>query len=93
MSEKSTFYIHRPKWNQYQPCYFDFSNPLPGEALLVCRFSPISRSNPTAAAWGSRCPIRGHQPVKRNDVFLFNGSHPTRPIAIRRFSDHPIKAH
>ncbi len=35
-----------------------------------------------ASAWG-------HQPVKRNYVFLFNGSHPTRPIAIRRFSDHP----
>lgn len=34
----------------------------------------------------------GHQPVKRNYVFLFNGSHPTRPIAIRRFSDHPKKA-
>jgi hypothetical protein len=31
----------------------------------------------------------GHQPVKRNFVFLFNGSHPTRPIAIRRFSDRP----
>jgi hypothetical protein len=31
----------------------------------------------------------GHQPVKRNYVFLFNGSHPTRPIAIRRFSDRP----
>jgi hypothetical protein len=38
-----------------------------------------------ASAWG-------HQPVKRNFVFLFNGSHPTRPIAIRRFSDHPQKA-
>ncbi len=33
----------------------------------------------------------GHQPVKRNFVFLFNGRHPTRPIAIRRFSDHPEK--
>lgn len=31
----------------------------------------------------------GHQPVKRNFVFLFDGSHPTRPIAIRRFSDRP----
>ncbi len=35
-----------------------------------------------ASAWG-------HQPVKRNFVFLFNGNHPTRPIAIRRFSDRP----
>lgn len=35
-----------------------------------------------ASAWG-------HQPVKRNYVFLFDGSHPTRPIAIRRFSDRP----
>lgn len=31
----------------------------------------------------------GHQPVKRHFVFLFDGSHPTRPIAIRRFSDRP----
>jgi hypothetical protein len=30
-----------------------------------------------------------HQPVKRSFVFLFDGSHPTRPIAIRRFSDRP----
>lgn len=30
----------------------------------------------------------GHQPTKRNFVFLFNGSHPTRPIAIRRFADY-----
>jgi len=33
----------------------------------------------------------GHQPIKRNFVFLFNGNHPTRPIAIRRFSDYPSK--
>ena len=33
-----------------------------------------------ASAWG-------HQAAKRNFVFLLNGSHPTRPIAIRRFSD------
>jgi hypothetical protein len=31
----------------------------------------------------------GHQPAKRHYVLLFNGSHPTRPIAIRRFSDRP----
>lgn len=31
----------------------------------------------------------GHQPVKRSFVFLFDGNHPTRPIAIRRFSDRP----
>ncbi len=31
--------------------------------------------------------VWGHQPVKRNYVFLFDGSHRTRPIAIRRFSD------
>lgn len=33
--------------------------------------------------------VWGHQPVKRNLVFLFNGSHHTRPVSIRRFSDYP----
>ena len=33
--------------------------------------------------------IWGHQSVKRNYIFLLNGSHPTRPVGIRRFSDYP----
>lgn len=31
----------------------------------------------------------GYQPVKRHFVLLFNGSHPSRPVAIRRYSDRP----
>lgn len=31
----------------------------------------------------------GHQPVKRNFIFLFDGRHPTSPVAIRRYSDRP----
>lgn len=33
--------------------------------------------------------VWGHQAVKRNYVFLFAGSHPTRPVGIRRFADYP----
>lgn len=33
--------------------------------------------------------VWGHQPTKRNYVFLFKGSHATRPIGIRRFADYP----
>jgi hypothetical protein len=33
--------------------------------------------------------VWGHQAAKRNYVFLFNGSHPTRPVGIRRFADYP----
>lgn len=31
----------------------------------------------------------GHQPVKRNFIFLFNGRHASSPVAIRRYSDRP----
>jgi hypothetical protein len=51
---------------------------------LVIRIAKIEGGKPKqvyASAWG-------HQPVKRHFVFLFNGSHHTRPIAIRRFADY-----
>ena len=52
---------------------------------VVVQIAQVENGEPKrvyTSAWG-------HQPVKRNFVFLFDGSHPTRPIAIRRFSDRP----
>jgi hypothetical protein len=52
---------------------------------VVVRIAQVDNGEPKpvyTSAWG-------HQPVKRNFVFLFDGSHPSRPIAIRRFSDRP----
>lgn len=50
---------------------------------LIIRIAEVKGGKPKQvykSAWG-------HQPSKRHFVFLFNGSHPTRPIAIRRFAD------
>jgi len=62
------------------------SNPILREKVLdvVVQIAEVENGEAKrvyASAWG-------HQPVKRNFVFLFNGSHPSRPIAIRRFADY-----
>jgi len=56
-----------------------------GAADIPIRIAHLENGKPRrvfASVWG-------HQSVKRNYVFFFNGSHPTRPVGIRRFSDYP----
>ena len=62
------------------------SNPILRERVLdvVVQIAEIKDGEAKkvyASSWG-------HQPLKRNFVFLFNGSHPSRPIEIRRFADY-----